>query len=79
MTIKELRDCLNVGCNEIIFNYRDQQCGIDVTIENFVPTYQVWYGDIIKEYDNIDELFTDTIFDKKSLIEIWYDVDAEIV
>ena len=51
MNKDEVRQILSECCNDISFSYRGLPSGVTVEVHNYVPTYQVWHGDDVKEYD----------------------------
>lgn len=49
MNKDELRQILSECCNDISFSYRGLSSGVTVEVHNYVPTYQAWHGDDVKE------------------------------
>ena len=79
MTIDRLKEILSDCCNDITFIYKGIQSGITVTVHDYVPTYQVWYGNKTKEYNEIDNVVNDKFYDNKSLNELVNVVDFEVI
>lgn len=79
MTISRLKAILTDCCNDIIFMYKGVQSGITVTVHDYVPTYQVWFGDKIKEYDEVDSVVNDKFYGGKSLSELVNIVDFNVI
>lgn len=63
---KIISDC----CDDVFFTYNGKKSGITSTVENSIPTFQVWYGEKTKEYKDIDSVMSDNFFDGKSLDEL---------
>lgn len=79
MNSNKLRKIISECCNDIVFFYQGKPSGITSEVHNFVPTFQVWHGDEIKEYDNIDDVMTDTFYSGKSLTDIAKEVEFDIL
>ena len=63
---KIISDC----CNDVLFIYNGKKSGITSTVKNSIPTFQVWYGEKTKEYNDIDSVMSDNFFDGKSLNDL---------
>lgn len=48
-------------------------------MNDFIPTFQAWYGSETKEYKDIETVMTDSFFHGKSLEELIGEVDFEIL
>ena len=70
MNTAELRQIIKEAYNDVVFVYNEKQSGVTSEVCNSIPTFQVWYGEYIKEYSNIDDLMTDKFYDGKSLDEL---------
>lgn len=70
MTIKYLKQVIAECHNDIVFEYNNKQSGITSTVENSIPTFQVWHGNDVKEYSNVDDLIIDKFYSGKSLIDL---------
>lgn len=66
-------------CNDIIFSYKGVQAGITSEVHEFVPTYQVWYGESTKEYSEVEEVFSDKFYDGKSIKDLIGEVEFTFV
>lgn len=70
MNLNELRKIIADDYNDIEFLYNEKPCGISSEVFNYIPTFQMWYGNKIKEYKSVDDLILDNFFDGKSLLRI---------
>lgn len=69
MSLDKLHEIMET--NDIYFEYHNQKCGVETEVRDYVPTYDLWYGDIAtKKYNDFDEMVHDKIFDGRSLSEI---------
>jgi len=62
MDVTELKIILETCTNDIVFDLNGKQCGITSSVDNYIPTYQCWYGEKVKEYSSVDELVRDSFF-----------------
>lgn len=58
------------------FEYNGQQCGVEPQTQDSETTYTMWYGEVWKDYDNIDDLLSDGFFDGESLQDIFPSIDV---
>lgn len=79
MNKDELRRILSECCNDISFSYKGLPSGVTSEVHNYVPTYQVWHGDDVKEYDNVDEVMNDKFYSGKSLNELAGEVEIVVM
>lgn len=70
MTMKDFLHELTIEYGTAEFQYNRKNCGIEPETKNSKIIYCMWYGDIWKDYDNINELLTDNFFDGKSISDI---------
>ena len=70
MKSDDLKKIVDSCLNDIVFDYNGKQCGITSTVHNYIPTFQVWYGQKTKEYDNVQDVVTDKFYDDKSLLDL---------
>lgn len=70
-----LHNIISECCNDVIFTYKGKASGVTSTVENYVPTFQVWHGDAIKEYDNVDDVMNDKFYSGKSINDLINDVE----
>lgn len=75
MTEQELRDIIFDCCNDVMFTYNGKMSGITVEVHNSAPTYQVWHGSEIREYDNVDDVMSDKFYSGKSINELLGDIE----
>jgi hypothetical protein len=78
MSINELRQILSDDYSDVSFVYKGKNCGITSEVHDYVPKYEAWFGEHIKEYDNVDKLLIDNFYDGKSLIELASIVEFEV-
>lgn len=67
MNKEKLREIIGECCHDIEFDYLGKKSGITVTVHNYIPTWQVWHGENIREYDLLDEVMTDKFYSGASL------------
>ena len=70
LTKSELKQIISDCWNEVLFQYNDKPCGISAEVENSVPTYEVWHGNDIMYYSDVDELMSDKFYSGKSINEL---------
>lgn len=70
MNIVELTNIIENCVNDIVFQYNGKQCGVTSEVHNYVPTFQVWYGENTKEYSHVEDVITDKFYNDKSLAEL---------
>lgn len=70
MMIQELWDIVTGCVNDITFCVDGTSCGITPEMQDRIATFEVWCGDWVKTYDDVDVLMQDRIFCGKSLCEI---------
>ena len=79
MTKQILKQILSDCCNEVVFSYCGKSAGITSRVNDFITTFQAWYGSETKEYKDIETVMTDSFFHGKSLEELIGEVDFEIL
>ncbi len=79
MTKQILKQIISDCCNDVVFSYYGKSAGITSRVNDFVPTFQVWYGSETKEYKDIEKVMTDSFFQGKSLEELIDEVDFEVL
>ncbi len=79
MNKDELRQILSECYNDISFSYKGLPSGVTSEVHNYVPTYQVWHGDDVKEYDNVDEVMNDKFYSGKSLNDLAKEVEIDVM
>ena len=75
MDINKLKNIISECCNDVIFTYAGKTSGITSTVINYIPTFQAWHGNDVKEYNNIDDVMNDKFYSGKSLTDIANEVD----
>ena len=63
--------------HDATFCYNSNKAGISSQVENGVFSFELWYGEQIKEYKNIDleTVMADSFFDGKSINDL---IDAVV-
>lgn len=69
--LKIISDC----CNDVLFTYKGKASGVTSTVNNYRKTFQVWHGNDVKEYDDVDDVMNDKFYSGKSLAELISVVD----
>ncbi len=64
---------------DLIFNYNGKESGVTFEILNYIPTYQVWYGDKVKYYKDLNKLLNDKFYDGMSIKDFANDVEFEFI
>lgn len=75
--LDEIRHAIETIGSGIWFDYDGRHCGIDTETIDGEDTFAVYYGDDVKEYDNLEDVFTDSFFGGKSIEEFIDDVDVD--
>ena len=78
MSIEQLKDLILSCVNDVYFIFNGRECGVSSQVNNYVPVYECWYGDKIKEYSNVDDLLGDLFFDGRSIVDIIQDLEVSI-
>lgn len=76
MTLEEFVRNLTEEYGTAEFEYNGKQCGVEPQTQDSETTYTMWYGEVLKDYDNIDDLLSDEFFDGESLQDIFPSVDV---
>ena len=76
MTLEEFVRNLTEEYGTAEFEYNGQQCGVEPQTQDSETTYTMWYGEVGKDYDNIDDLLSDGFFDGESLQDIFPSIDV---
>lgn len=63
----DIRYHLNNLIGAVTFRYNNKECGIDPFSRN---EYDIWYGDNCIALDSVDKVFSEKLFDGKSLDDI---------
>lgn len=79
MKIEELMQVLDDCCNDVVFYYKGKSAGITVTVEDYSPTYQVWYGEDTKEFNNSVDLVYEPFFDGESIFDLIKIVEFDVL
>lgn len=70
MTVDVLTSTIQNCVNDIVFVYNGKQSGVTSTVNNYQPIFQAWYGDEVKEYDDVDVLLKDKFYGGSSLLDL---------
>ncbi len=77
MNAQELKKIISNCLDTVTFTYDNKSCGVDSTVSNATPTFEMWFGDSqIKYFSNVDDLMNDKFFNGKSLKEICQNVEV---
>lgn len=76
MTLEEFVAILSDEYAMAEFEYNGKRCGIEPETSDSNTTYAMWYGEVWKDYDNIDDLLSDGFFDGESLQDIFPSIDV---
>ena len=79
MKLARLRSIILECCNDVVFTFNGLKSGVTSEVEDSVPTFQVWHGNAVKEYSNVDDLLSDKFFSGKNLIELSNEVELTFV
>lgn len=79
MTIHTLKQAIKECTNDIIFTFNGKSSGITSTVNNYIPVFQAWYGNDIKEYDNIEDVMNDNFYNGKALADIVDEIEITIL
>lgn len=70
MSSIELRKVLLVEFWDIHFTFNGLPCGVEVEVNNYIPSFEIWYGNKSKKHTDVDELIHDKFFGGSSLQEL---------
>lgn len=71
MTKTELKNVIADCCNDVVLTYLGKPSGITSEVNHYIPIFQVWHGkDLMKDYDNIDDVMNDPFYSGKLLNEL---------
>lgn len=76
MTLEEFVRNLTEEYSTAEFEYNGKQCGVEPQTQDSETTYTMWYDEVLKDYDNIDDLLSDEFFDGESLQDIFPSIDV---
>lgn len=79
MSQKELMNIIADCCNDVVFVYGGKRSGITSEVHDYVPTFQVWHGDAVKEYSKVDDVMSDPFYSGKSLNELLNKVEFQMI
>lgn len=77
MTIEDLKNAIEDG-NDVYFTYKGVDAGLESTVIDGVATYDVWYGNDERSYDNLDDALSDPFYDGYSISELLDENATEI-
>lgn len=75
MNRAELSNIISECINDVIFTYNGNPSGITATVKDYVPVFQAWHGDKVKEYSTIDQVMEDKFYSGKSIDDLIGTVD----
>ena len=71
MITKEEFKQIVADCNDVLFFYNEQPCGITSEATNSIPVFELWYGNKLEEFTTADALLNAPFFDNKSLLDLY--------
>lgn len=75
MNKDELKNIIAECCNDVVFVYRGKRSGVTSEVHDYVPTFQVWHGDAVKEYSNVDDVMNDPFYNGKSIVDLINEIE----
>ena len=69
MTIETLKKNVFEG-NEFYFMFKGVRAGLELTLINRKETYDLWWGDIEKQYHSFDAVVNDKVFNGMSIKDL---------
>lgn len=66
----DLKNLVSSCLNDIVFDYNGMSCGITSEVHNYIPVFQAWYGDNIREYNTVEDIINDKFYNGHSLIDL---------
>jgi len=79
VTNNQLKQIISDCWNEVVFTYNGKQSGVTSEVENSIPTFQVWHGQKIKYYSDVDELMEDKFYSGKPLNELVGEIEIQVL
>lgn len=70
MSRTELKNIISECINDMIFTYNGKPSGVTATVKDYVPNFQAWHGDKVKEYSTIDQVMEDKFYSGKSIDDL---------
>ena len=74
-----MKNIILACCNDVVFTYNGKKSGVTAEVSGSVPTFQVWHGSDIKDYDDIDALLSDKFFSGKSINDLAERINFTII
>lgn len=78
MSIDTLKRTVTSCTNDIFFEFNGKKCGITSQVKDYIPIFQCWCGESVKEYKEIEDLINDNFFDGNKLIDIISEIDIYV-
>lgn len=75
----ELKQIIADCCNDIVFSYNSMDSGVTSEVVNYIPTFQAWHGEDIREYGSIDDVMNDPFYSGKSLNDLAEKIDIDVL
>lgn len=79
MSSDEIKKIIGECCNDVIFSYHGKASGVTSEVKDYIPVFQAWHGDEIRQYDDIEDVMTDCFYSGYSLNDIADDIEFEII
>ena len=78
MKLQQLKDYLDDYSIDFNFEVNNKESGIETVVDNYVPTFTLWYGDKYKDFHQKEDMIKYPIFDGKSLEQLLPTLDIEV-
>lgn len=79
MNRAELSNIISECINDVIFTYNGKPSGITATVKDYVPVFQAWHGDKVKEYNTVDQVMEDKFYSGRSIDDLIETLDFTVV
>lgn len=76
MKKNEIKQIISECCNDLVFTYKGKKAFITSTVRDYIPTFEVTYGNDVKQYANVNDVMSDKFYSGKSISDL---ADAENV
>lgn len=70
MKLDDIKSIISDCLNDVLFEYNGKKSGITSEVHDSIPTFQVWHGTEIKEYNSIDDVINDKFYSGKSIADL---------
>ena len=70
MTINKLREAVIECGNDFYFDYNGKKSGVESNVKDSIFTFNAWYGEKSKIYDDFEKMINDKFYSEKSIIDL---------